>query len=502
MTRLVRPVNFVAYGLTDILGSGALAVVGGWILFFYTTFCGLSAVQAASIFAIARILDAVASPMIGQFSDRLRDTAVGRRFGRRRLFLLLGLPLLPSFTLMWVPGQSFLYYLITYIFFELVYATILIPYETLAAEMTPDYATRARLAGARILVGQVAAIGAGILPKWIVESLGRESADTFLYMGAIFSGLFVLAVGTTWALTWERPVPADADRPRARMTFSSAIADIASTLRVRAFRLHLGLYLGGYTAIDLFTAVFTYFVIFAMSGNVAITSGMIAAMAASQLVGVAAFTPATVRFHPGPAWRIAALLYALGIIGLVAGWLLGLTSASPWVYAAVVICGLGRGGLIYIPWHSYNYIADVDEMITGRRREGVFAGVMTLVRKTVQAGAVMVAGIALDAGGFVSGASTQSPDAVVTTVAMLSAGPLALLGLGGLVSRHFLLSRETHAVLMREIERVRWGARQPESAESGRVVAALTGRSIEELWAPRPHRISAPATPLPIGEIS
>ena len=37
--RTVRPIHYIAYGLTDILGAGSMAVVAGWILFFYSTFC-------------------------------------------------------------------------------------------------------------------------------------------------------------------------------------------------------------------------------------------------------------------------------------------------------------------------------------------------------------------------------------------------------------------------------------------------------------------------------
>ncbi len=65
---------------------------------------------------------------------------------------------------MWVEGQSFWYYLITYCFFELVYAMEIIPYETLAAEMSPDYKTKAKFAGARIICGQIANIAAMWLP--------------------------------------------------------------------------------------------------------------------------------------------------------------------------------------------------------------------------------------------------------------------------------------------------------------------------------------------------
>jgi oligogalacturonide transporter len=398
------------------------------------------------------------------------------------VFLLFGLPLLPSFALMWVSGQSYVYYLATYVFFELVYASILIPYETLAAEMTDDYRTRARLAGARILVGQVAAIMAGILPKWIIEGLGRESAETFFYLGLIFSALFVMAVAATWASSWERPASAATRPARGTHPFRSLYANLLSTLRVRAFRLHLGLYLGGYTAIDLFTAVFTYFVVFALSGSVSIASGMLALMAVAQLISVAAFTPLTVRLHPGPAWRLAAALYAGGILGLGALWMLGGGGATMSAYGFVALCGLGRGGLIYIPWNTYNYIADVDEIMSGRRREGIFAGVMTLVRKSVQAAAVMATGALLDWGGFVAGAAQQSPRAVATIVALLTLAPLALLVLGVLVSFRFALNRETHAVLMKEIERARSGATSAEDAAAAEVILALTGRPYAQLW--------------------
>ena len=56
--RKVRFGHYLAYGSNDFLGAGAMSIIGFWILFFYTTFCGLSATQATIIFATARLLDA------------------------------------------------------------------------------------------------------------------------------------------------------------------------------------------------------------------------------------------------------------------------------------------------------------------------------------------------------------------------------------------------------------------------------------------------------------
>lgn len=85
-----------------------------------------------------------------------------------------------------------------------------------------------------------------------------------------------------------------------------------------------------------------------------------------------------------------------------------MTATSPLIWIAIGLAGLGRGALNYIPWATYNYMADVDEIVTGRRREGSFAGVMTFVRKATQAAAVAGVGLVMQAGGFVSGAQVQS----------------------------------------------------------------------------------------------
>lgn len=486
-TRQVRFGHYLAYGCNDFLGAGAMAVISGWILFFYTTFCGLTAVQAAAIFAIARLFDAVASPLIGFVSDHFHRTAAGRRFGRRRFFILLAVPLLPSFALMWIDGMSFWYYLVTYVFFEVVYAMELIPYETLAAEMSSDYRVKAKFAGARILCGQVSAILAGVLPGRIIEAFGKSSAETFFYLGLIFSVIFMLVALTVFTFSWERPreqiesIAVEGGDRKAWRRLTQLYSDLIATLRVRAFRLHLGMYLGGYISQDVFNAVFTYFIVFALGSSVVMASNLMGTMAFAQLIAVALFIPMCLRLHPAPSYRIAVTLYASAVAGFVV-----LSQVQPaqtwWVYLPVLLAGLGRGGLNYIPWNTYNYMADVDEIVTGRRREGAFAGVMTFIRKTSQAAAVMGVGFILQAGGFVSGSKNQSPQAIRTILLVMSLGTLALLAFGWLVSLRFHLDRDTHEVLMREIRRFK---EQPDTLpdpESRRIVEDLSGWRYEELW--------------------
>jgi oligogalacturonide transporter len=477
--------HYLAYGSNDFLGAGAMAVITGWLLYFYTTFCGLTPVEAASIFAIARILDAVASPLIGYISDHFHRTRLGQRFGRRRFFILLSVPLLPSFALMWVDGQSYWYYLATYVFFEIVYAMEIIPYETLAAEMSPDYRAKAKFAGARILCGQVSAILASGLPA-LIEAAGKNSSETFFYMGAIFAVIFMLVALAVFRFTWERP-----REEIESITTSGSVSplrslkklygDLWATLRIRAFRLHLGIYLGGYLSQDIFNTVFTYFVIFVLLGTQSLASYYLTGMYCAQLVSVALFIPLVVRFHPAPSYRVAVVLFALGTLGFLLVQQLSL-GQTWWIFAPLAIAGLGRGGLNYIPWSVYNYMADVDEIVTGRRREGAFAGVMTFVRKAMQALAVMTVGVLLQFGGFVKGNTTQTPEAISTLLMIMCVGTLVMLMFGFIVSLRFRLNRDTHTVLMEEIERFKTQPGTEPTPGNRAIVEDLAGWKYEQLW--------------------
>jgi oligogalacturonide transporter len=490
--RQVRLGNYIAYGANDFLGAGAMSIIGLWVAFFYTTYCGLTVAEAGLIVVAARLLDAFFSPLIGYISDHFHHTWLGRKFGRRRFFILLAIPLLPSFALMWLEGQGFWYYLVTYCFFELVYAMEIIPYETLAAEMSPNYATKAKFAGARIICGQIANIAALWLPAFIVNQLGgKDSPATFLYLGVTFSVFFVLVAIAVYLFTWERPRHeiAGADTPPVKSPFSNLeqlFEDLRATLRIRAFRLHLGMYLGGYVSQDVLNVVFPYFIAFALAGSVATTANISAAMAIAQLLSVFVAIWACLRFHPAPTYRVALSFFALGVAGLLVLYSAGITDIF-WYCVIVVVAGLGRGALNYIPWSVYNYMPDVDEIVTGRRREGAFAGVMTFIRKVMQSAAIFFATQILNISGLIPKTMDQPASVVTTVVTIVAVGPLLIMLFGLVVSLRFRLNSVTHAVLMQEIERFRTNPGSTPPPENRAIVEDLTGWKYEELWGKGKH---------------
>lgn len=495
--------HYWGWGSGDMLGAGAQAVITGWLFYFFTTFCGLTAVQAGLILGLPRLLEAISCPLIGYVSDNLRHTAIGKRIGRRRIFLLIVLPLLPSFALLFVTGQTFTYYLLTFIFFELLYTMFLIPWETLAAEMSKDYTEKARFAGARMLVAQASAVLASYLPTLLINQFGgKDSAAPFLWMAAIFGGLFSLVVLIVLVSSWERPYTEEELRqPHGAFQWGEAaqipvrmFRDLASTLRIRAFRQHLSLYLGGYLSQDIFNTAFPIFVatVLVAGGATVAISQVMTVMYLAQLVSVMIAIRVVIRIGPLFAYRVAISFFIIAALLYGALFLLrtpGSGAPSPlWLFGPIILAGLGRGTLNFVPWSVYNYLPDIDEAVTGQRREGIFAGVMTLVRKLAQSLAIISTGWLIDLGGYISPKTrpgetiVQSPEAVATVTAVLVIGPIVAMLLGLWAAWRFRLNATTHAVLVQEVERLRAGATQPASAESQQVVEDLTGWRYADLW--------------------
>ena len=87
-----------------------------------------------------------------------------------------------------------------------------------------------------------------------------------------------------------------------------------------------------------------------------------------------------------------------------------------------------------------------------------------------------------NAAGLVPNSKTQSPEFVQVVVIVLVAGTLGVLIFGFFVSLRFTLNRESHAVLMDEIDRFKKQPGTQPTPENRRVVEDLSGWKYDELW--------------------
>ncbi|HDG1699473.1 MFS transporter [Kluyvera ascorbata] len=490
--KITIPVS-IGYGLTDIMGGGAFTVIGAWLLFFYTTFVGLSPVEAASIVAIARIVDAVVSLFMGSFTDHFYKNPLGKRFGRRRFFLLIGAPLMLVYILLWVTGMSFWFYLAVYLAFEIIAAVVLIPWETLPSEMTKDFNSRTKLSTCRMFLSASGTFLATFIPGLLISHFGEHDPHAYFINGVVFAVLFMFCVFISWKVTWERELTpemlAELERDRQPRSFIEKLAAVGnlfkeyfSTLKVRAFRKHLAIYLFSFTAKDVYNTVFVFFCVYCLNVSPSL-SGTLLSMSIVGLPVTLLAGVAIIKFGPSRLYVFAYTLMMLCLVGLFMVYQFPTENKITILVVLAALYQVGRCVLEFTPWNVFPFIPDIDEMITRQRREGLFAAVMTFSRKTTVAIATFIVGVMLQEGGFVKGSQVQ-PESAVNTIAMLlfigTAG-LLLIALWQAVT--FRLNKRTHKIFVDEVERLKAkGSKHDVTPETRRIVEDLTGYSYDDLW--------------------
>lgn len=492
----------IGYGLTDLMGGGAFSIISAWLLFFYTTYAGLTPVEAASIVAIARIVDALVSLFIGSVTDNFFKNSLGKRFGRRRFFLLAGAPLMAVYAMLWITGMNYWYYLACYLAFEIIAAMVLIPWETLPSEMTTDFNDRTKLSTCRMFISATGTFLATFVPALLIRFFGENNAYAYTLNGAIFAVLFAVCIFISYKVTWERELT---DKMKAELlkadrakSFGERWQDLVaimheygSTLKVRAFRQHLLIYICSFTGKDVYNTIFVFFAVYCLN----IPSANAADILSLSIVGIPTTIAAgflLVKIGPSNLFKISYTTMLVSLAGFFAVYLYNPSSKLAILYALSFFYQVGRQILEFTPWNVFPFIPDVDEIISQKRREGLFAAVMTFSRKTTVGIATLIVGLVLQEGGFVKGQLTQSPEAIYTIAYTLLIGTGGLLVISLVLACNFKLNKKTHAILIHEIDRLKaGGAKTAVTAEARAVCENLSGYKYEELWQ-EPTEVSDP----------
>ena len=148
-----------------------------------------------------------------------------------------------------------------------------------------------------------------------------------------------------------------------------------------------------------------------------------------------------------------------------------------------LIYNFGLSILQFVPWNVFPLIPDLDEIVTGKHREGIYAAVMTFVRKSTVAVATIIVGFLLDKGGYVKGQIMQSTSAKNMIVFILVGGTGILLLLALIEAQTFHLNKKTHKILTNELEKLRNGeSKDNASNETIKTVEDLTGYKWANIW--------------------
>jgi Na+/melibiose symporter and related transporters len=487
--RKVTWLNVLGYASINFLGSGAQALMSAWLMIFYSTYCNMSAVAAGSIFGIARLIDAVGNPIIGYISDNFGKTALGKRFGRRRFFTLIGIPaILIMFPILWTTGHSFNFYFIANLIYEIVFTMVIVTGTTLPAEMTQNALDKTKLVSAKQYCGTIASTIALAIPGFLFMYFGEKSTQAYLYTGIIYGVITSASLAVMYALTFERDpkdiVYKEDDNHGIVHIFVKMVADIGSSVQIKSFRLHslMMLLIGIYK--NLAAGIFTYFVVYVLGLEKAKTAFI---TSSATLVSFLALTAAIVVAYKwgGPkTFRIASVIIIASTIGYFG--LSQITGSSNLVFLLIVVTIINNAGKAwadYVPVFQLPYMADIDEAVTLERREGIFTGVNSLLSKVASSIEAFAIGIGLTAFGFVTGDKTQTPSAIQGIMIMTVVAPIVLLILTWFVSLRLKLTKEKHKLLVDEVNRVKaGGAKADVTPEAKDAIEELTGYKYDQCF--------------------
>ena len=130
------------------------------------------------LISVRLFVDMIWAPVVAVISDNFYRFALGRKYGRRRrFFMIFCIPTSIAFVLMWIPianGWSWIYYLISFIVFDICLDLILIPWETMPAEMTEDYTQRNKMGTIRMWAAGLAQPLIALVPTFFMRILPAE----------------------------------------------------------------------------------------------------------------------------------------------------------------------------------------------------------------------------------------------------------------------------------------------------------------------------------------
>ncbi|MDE3316210.1 MFS transporter [Lacticaseibacillus zeae] len=488
----------VAYGLTDLMGGGWNNIVSGVIFAYLTLSVGLNPAMAGAITGVARIFDAIFSLVFGTVTDGFYKTKLGKKYGRRHFWMLVGLVgFAVSFLSFWVPataifgpGHDFIYYLVVYTLTELFVGMILIPWETLPTEMTTDYTKRTILSGSRMFIS---ATGTSLVffILAILQSLPSAAAkkNAYLFAGILWTILFVVAIFISYRMTWERPLTkefiAELDaRPKLSVGqyIKETLHDYAQTFRNSAFRKHLTIYLFSFTGKDFYATLLPTFIVVCM-GMASNIPWVLNALAVFGILSTLLAAKLMITHGPRFLYSVSYIGIILALIAYGMTYFLHLKNPMVVLIVITIVYQLSRGILEFTPWNVFPFIPDVDHIMTRDDKAGTYAAVMTFFRKSTGALATWLAGILLEELGYVSTASTQQPGVTDKVALLFMIAPMILIGIALVVSWTFKLNRQTHNILQQEIKRLENGGSKADVTSEARLVAEeLTGYPYEKLW--------------------
>jgi oligogalacturonide transporter len=407
------------YGLGDSFGGGSQMMVTLLYLVFLTDVMQISPGLAGTIFLISRIYDAITDPFEGIIGDRTRT-----KLGRRKPYLIIGIPLIIiSLTLLFTPvgfeseGARFAFALGMFLIYSTTNSLVMLNYHALASEMVQDYHERTKLRAFQGLASTVAVLLINMVPLQIINTV--PDVNKAYTLAGLVGGL-ILSVGTISAAIVGK------ERPELRREAPKGFnfkTDILQPLQNKTYMAWVGMILFYFTANVIPTTLTIYFMRDFL--------GRASEAGTLMSVGIIGFFLSLVV---GPIlskkWgKKKTFIWATIFMILTRLLLFFVMPGQPAIiiYIIYVVNGVFSGIANLVMFAMLPDMPDVDELASGKRREGIYMSLQQLARKTADGIAVYLAANLIGLIGYV--APLQEVVDGVTTLVQQQQPDSFLLGL-------------------------------------------------------------------------
>jgi len=423
--------------------STALGAMSLLVLFYLTEYVGLSPSLAGLLIFVSRLWDIFASLAIGQWSDRTQS-----RWGKRVPFLLAGAPLLALayFMLFATPVslsglELYGYVLVALLLYSTGYTLFVVPYLTIPAEITTIPQQRTTMMSYRVAALTIASlIVAGLGPVLIQQFGGGRGG--YAGMGAVLGLIILVAMIGCAAIMARVPVVV-----HAAPSSGSIISQLKIVLENKPFKIFIGVKLCQLMATAAVGASLLYMARYILGEDESFLTRFTIFQIAGTLLSLPIWSWLSRRYGKSLTYMAAGYFYA--IVALT--WLMAMNGEVDWVTnIRMFMVGVAASGLLVMGFSLLPDTMEHNTKTSGVSQEGTLAALYSMVEKGTAAFGPLIAGLLLEASGFISGAGNALPpeqpqSALIVIILLASVFPALFNIAGSLLLIKFDLKEELEA---------------------------------------------------------
>jgi GPH family glycoside/pentoside/hexuronide:cation symporter len=420
----------IAFGFGMLANQMFPAAMGIFMVVLIQDY-GLSTLMWGILFFLPRLFDSFTDPIMGFISDNTRSI-----WGRRKQYVLLGAVIMGiGFSLLWQMyiddgvDYNFVYFLIWSLVFYLGLTIFSVPYVAMGYEMSDDFHERTNIMAVAQSIGQWAWV---IAPWfWVVmydDSWFGTTTDTTRSLG-IWVGVTCALLAMVPALFIKSKSTKDDKSltPLTLKTLGGSLKQIVENFK-EAFRIPVfrKLCYATFLIFNAFNVVagFSFFIVvyYLFNGDAGAAGlwptllGSVGALATTFLV-----IPVVANMSKTMGKKKAFLVsQGISVLGYIMLWFLFIPGKPYMFLFALPFFSFGIGSLFTLMMSMTSDVIDIDELNTGKRREGVFGAIYWLMVKFGFAFAGLATGAIMSLVGFVP--DTENTEASITGIRLFYSG--------------------------------------------------------------------------------